>query len=157
MIDAVQRFALDSLPNELKLDILHLIRDALPSPPFESAPLTSMAHHDAYVKVLLDVALSHRSWTAIAQFELCQRPILRNDRKMHLFLKTLKGSEELRGYAMTCGGIRLGRMDWTDQGGMGWEAMNTIDRYCPNISEICCSRIDIGLEFFSEFSRLMFK
>jgi hypothetical protein len=99
---------MNSIPNEVKLQILHHRRDCSRDVPYAVWPLGAMYHDDDYNKLLLRVALVHREWTALAQSELFHRIILMNPRKTELLLQLLREKEVFAEYAKSAKSIRVG-------------------------------------------------
>jgi hypothetical protein len=130
---------MNSIPNELKLQILHHHRDLLPDLPFAARPVQAMARDDGYNTFLLRMSLYHREWTALAQSELFYRIILANERKTELLLKLLRQKEVFAGYAKSAKSIRVGRR-YGRYDGTGLKAsLDEIAIYCPEIVELCAN------------------
>jgi hypothetical protein len=101
---------MNSIPNELKLQILRRYRGFLPDPAFDAQPILAMDHDNAYNEILLRMALFHREWTALAQSELFHLIILVDGRKTELLLKLLREKDVFADYAKSVTSIRLGHV-----------------------------------------------
>jgi hypothetical protein len=137
------------LPSELKLPILHHIRDSIPSSSssFQSDPEEYVEAGDAYVKLLRAVSLYSKEWTAVAQSELYRNLILADARRMEQLLRLLRVEEEFRMYAKTCTSVRLGGPGGLDCMEVQNE-LNEIAFHLPNLVEISCIRCTASLHTF---------
>jgi hypothetical protein len=145
---------MNSLPTELNLKVLHLVRDSIPNRPFSSSFKTAMEHGAAYNRFLLLMARYHRHWTALTQSELFHHIVLVNENRSRLLLKLLKkrGNGVFRTYAERASSIRLGyhsdfNLDYDDSK----HHLDELAQYCPNIVEISCTRVNTQ---FSDFRAL---
>jgi hypothetical protein len=130
---------MNSIPNELKLQILHRYRGFLPDPAFDAQPILAMDHDNAYNELLLRMALFRREWTALAQSELFHRIILADGRKTELLLKLLREKEVFADYAKSAKSIRVGRR-YGHYAGTGLkDSLEEIASYCPEIVELSCA------------------
>jgi hypothetical protein len=141
---------MNSIPNELKLQILHHHRDLLPNLPFTTHPNQAMARDDEYNVFLLRLALFHGEWTAVAQSELFHRIILVNERKTELLLKLLREKEVFADYAKSAQSVRLGGGRYVRYDGTGLkDSLDELASYCPEIVELSCYGVrNVRLEYF---------
>jgi hypothetical protein len=130
---------MNSIPNELKLQILHHHRDLLPDLPFATHPVQAMARDDGYNTLPLRMSLYHREWTALAQSELFHRIILMNPRKTELLWQLLREKEVFAGYAKSAKSIRVGRRYGHYDGTGLKDSLEEIASYCPEIVELCAN------------------
>jgi hypothetical protein len=147
-----------SLPVELRLPIIHHIRDSIPSPLFEDYAPGSIRAIEALYKALLALSLYHREWTVIAQSELFRNLYLRDAAKMKSLLDLLHGSEESRRNIEHSRSAVLGPRSgpWRCTGGLRDDLDNLAD-YCPDIAEISCYRMSIQLVEFRSSCRTTFE
>jgi hypothetical protein len=87
-----------SLPLELRLPILHHIRDSIPSTLFEDGAYIAVLDIQEFYEALIALSLLHRKWTAVAQSELFRDLYVPDDGKLKLLLKLLRGSKKYRRY-----------------------------------------------------------
>jgi hypothetical protein len=147
---------MNSLPTELNLKVLHLVRDSTPIVKFSYYAVGSMRQASAYNEFLLLMALYHRHWTALAQSELFHHIILKDGDKTRLLLKLLRkrGDGVFRTFAERASSIRLGyestgyARDYDDLR----DHLDELAGYCPDIVEISCVCVNTKLSDFSELS-----
>jgi hypothetical protein len=138
-----------SLPVELRLPIIHHIRDSIPTPLFEDDAFGSIRAIQDFYKVLIALSLYHREWTTIAQSELFRNLYIRRERKMKSLLDLLHGSEESREYMKHSHSAVLGGNGdyWRYPRGRRDDLVNLAD-YCPDLGEISCYHLHIQLVGF---------
>jgi hypothetical protein len=137
------------LPAELILEIFRRVRALIGRYDFKLEPGTSMRLERGYYNNLLAFALSSKEWTAIAQSELFKNLILGNRSKTGQFLETLRMSKELRRHAEVSLSIGFGgaAQGVLDMYGLD-DDLDEIALYCPNVVEIFCFGVDVGVEYF---------
>jgi hypothetical protein len=135
-----------SLPVELRLPIIHHIRDSIPSPLFEDDGKGSIRAIEALYKALIALSLYHREWTATAQSELFRNLYIRDAGKMKSLLDLLHGSEESRGNIKHIRTAILGERSghWRYAGGLR-DDLGELADYCPDLAEMSCHRMDLQL------------
>jgi hypothetical protein len=147
---------MNSLPTELNLKVLHLVRDSIPNEAFTSNADASMTHAAEYNALLLRMARYHRHWTALAQSELFHHIILADENKPRLLLKLLRKRRNgvFRSYADKASSMRLGNeitgyaQDYDDLK----DHLDELAGYCPNIVEISCACVNTLFSDFRELS-----
>jgi hypothetical protein len=137
-----------SLPTEIKLEVLHFIRDSIPVYSFHSDPILAMQHAAIYKNILLAVALLNPDWTEVAQSKLFQSIHLSNQTKTASLFNVLRESETLRGYARNVATLRFGEIDYEYEGRCVKEALDEITSYCPDVVAIECCGVHARLEDF---------
>jgi hypothetical protein len=139
-----------SLPVELRLPIIHHVRDSITWSSFEDDTLGFILAIKQYNQLLSAVALYHREWTAIAQSELFKHLYIRDAKKLKLLLVLLRGSEDSRGYMKHSRSAVLGRSVsyWRDPGGRRDDGLVELGEYCPDLAEIFCCYMEIQLVRF---------
>ena len=143
---------MNTIPNELKLQILHHHRGLLPDPPFTVWPIGVMEHDEAYNYLLLDMYLLHREWTALAQSELFHRIILVDEFNTELLLKLVRENQVFADYAKSAKSIRFGRRYNPRIGAWLKDSVDELASYCPEIVELSCSGVgNVRLEYFRMF------
>jgi hypothetical protein len=144
-----------SLPVELRLPIIHHIRDSIPSPLFEDHAQGWIYAIEELYKALIALSLYHREWTAIAQSELFRHLYIRDEGKMKLLLDLLHGSEESREYIKHSRSAVLGPRSgpWRCTGGLRDDLDNLAD-YCPALDKMSCYYMDVQLEDFRMSCRI---
>ncbi len=144
-----------SLPLELRLPIIHHIRDSIPSPLFEDHAQGWIYAIEELYKALIALSLYHREWTAIAQSELFKNLYIRDAEKMKSLLDLLHGSEESRDYMKhSRSAVFGGNLYWYFPGGRD-DDLDELADYCPDLAEMSCYRMDLKLaEFRTSFTKL---
>ena len=137
-----------SLPLELRLPIIHHIRDSIPSPLFEDDEKGSIRAFQALYKALIALSLYHRQWTAIAQSELFRNLYIRDAGKMKLLLDLLHGSKASRGYIKHSRCAVLGGTCCPRYPGGPRDDLDELADYCPDLAEMSCFGVDIHLVDF---------
>jgi hypothetical protein len=135
-----------SLPVELRLPIIHHIRDSITWTSFEDDARGLILALKDYNKLLSSVALYHREWTAIAQSELFRNLYIPDAGKMKSLLDLLHGSEESRGNIKHIRSAVLGKGSnyWHYAGGLRDDLDKLVD-YCPDLAKMSCHFMDIHL------------
>jgi hypothetical protein len=136
-----------SLPVELRLPIIHHIHDSIYWPSFEDSAYGTIQAITQYNAVLASLALYHREWTAIAQFELFRNLYIRDEGKMKSLLDLLRGGNELRGYIKHSRRAVLGGIFYWFLSRVSDDLIELAE-YCPDLEEISCSRMDVPLVGF---------
>jgi hypothetical protein len=137
-----------SLPVELRLPIIHHIRDSMPSSLFEDDAHGWIRGNQRFYKVLIALSLYHREWTTIAQSELFRNVYIQVPEKLKSLLDLLHGSEESRDYmkhnrSAVLGGNRY----WLYSGGRR-DDLDELADYCPDLVEMSCYDMNIQLVEF---------
>jgi hypothetical protein len=133
-----------SLPVELRLPIIHHIRDSIPQTIFKHNVNYSIEAIKIYHEDLAALSLYHREWTAIAQSELFKDLFIPDDQKMKLLLELLRESARLREYSRNSSIALLG--DGEFYGGAGLEDdLVELAEYCPDLRELSCDGMAIPL------------
>jgi hypothetical protein len=138
-----------SLPVELRLPIIHHIRDSAPTPLFEFNPEGAIDFCHYYIKILIALSLYHREWTAIAQSEIFRNLYIRDARKMRLLLKLLRRDGDSRDYIKNSRSVLLGdrHRKWRDAGGLqGY--FDELVEHCPDLDEVSCYGMSFRLVKF---------
>ncbi len=104
-----------SLPVELRLPIIHHIRDSIAWTSFDYDVDASILAIQDFYKVLIALSLLHREWTAIAQSELFRNLYIRDEGKLELLLELLRGDGEFKVYIQQSRRAVLGRNRWWRQ------------------------------------------
>ncbi len=143
---------MNTIPNELKLQILHHHRGLLPDPPFTVWPIGVMEHDEAYNYLLLDMYLLHREWTALAQSELFHRIILVDEFNTELLLKLVRENQVFADYAKSAKSITFGAINYRRDGIWLKHSIDEIASYCPEIVELSyCNLDDVPLQHLRMF------
>ena len=144
-----------SLPVELRLPIIHHIRDSIAWTSFDYDVDASILAIQDFYKVLIALSLLHREWTAIAQSELFRNLYIRDAEKMKSLLDLLHGSEESRDYMKhSRSAVFGGNLYWYVPGGRD-DDLDELADYCPDLAEMSCYRMDLKLaEFRTSFTKL---
>jgi hypothetical protein len=142
---------MNSIPSELKQQILQYSRDFLPDLPFGDYPDKAMEHDDEYYNLLLQMSY-HKEWRAVAQSELFDRIIiLVNESKTELLLKLLKDDGVFANYAKSVKSIRIGKIGEPYDGTTLEATLGKLANYCPEIVEISCVNVnDVRLQYFGK-------
>jgi hypothetical protein len=142
--------AMLSLPVELRLPIIHHIRDSIPWPSFEEVDASgSIGALKEFYKVIIALSRYHPEWTPIAQSELFRNIYAGDEKGMKLLLQLLRGDGKFREYTKHSRSALIGEPNrqWGDSGRLeGY--LGKLAEYCPDLEELSCYDMQVRLVGF---------